>query len=303
MPRLIDPGDGEAIGLDAFMGALDSCPLDLRDEDALASLGPLLARLGRNRTFLADRAIDDLKARCGGQAANAYGAQVMMLRPADGRTVLRANFWPAADDAVLRASGPAAFFYGFAHDHNFPFLTVGYLGPGYWSDYYDYDGDRVVGLPGEKAGLRFVERSRLEEGKLLLYRARRDVHVQHPPDRFSVSLNILVYDLAQPWRTQFAFDVAGDTILRPLTTTPSEALVTLAGHLGGGNGRDLIEHLARRHPHPRMRATAIDACASAAPDRAGRAAIYATACDDPDPHVAGIAAARLRAIAALEQAP
>ncbi len=300
MPRLIDPGAGAAIGLDELTDMLDACPLDLRDEEALASLGPLLARLGRNRTFLADLAIEELKARCGGQAANAYGAQVLMLRPVDGRTVLRANFWPAADDAVLRASGPAAFFYGLAHDHNFPFLTVGYLGPGYWSDYYEYDAARALGLPGEKAGLRFVERSRLEEGKLLLYRAHRDVHVQHPPDAFSVSLNILVYDPAQPWRSQLAFDVESDTVLRPLTTTPSEALVALATHLGGDDGRDLAEQLARRHPHPRMRATALAALAARSPDRAVRAAVFAAACDDPDPYVAGRAAERLRAIEALE---
>jgi hypothetical protein len=35
----------------------------------------------------------------------------------------------------MRASGAAAFVYGLPHDHNFDFLTLGYFGPGYWSDY------------------------------------------------------------------------------------------------------------------------------------------------------------------------
>ena len=185
MPRVIDPGDGEAISLEDLVDALDASPVDMADEEAFASLGPLLARLNRNRRFLADLAIDALKRRHRTLAANAgYSPQVLLLRPPNGRYLVRANFWPARDDAVVRASGTAPFFYDHAHDHNFPFLTVGYLGPGYWSDYYDYDVERVLGLPGESVDLRFVARARLDPGTVLLYRARRDVHVQLPPDDF-----------------------------------------------------------------------------------------------------------------------
>lgn len=268
MPRLIDPGDGEAITVEQLVEALDATPVDCRDEDAFASLGPLLARLGRNRAFLADLAIEELKARCTGQvAANGYGAQVFLLRPPNGRYVLRANFWPAREDPVVRASGPAAFFYDMPHDHNFPFLTYGYLGPGYWSDYYDYDVAALTGLPGEPAGLRFVERSRLEPGKLMLYRMRRDVHAQLPPDSFSVSLNILGSDVAQPWLDQFVFDTGTNTIQRPITCTGAEALLTLAVQFEG-NGTDLAIDFAGRHPCERMRVTALGALASAMPEEA-----------------------------------
>lgn len=260
MPRLIAAGDGAAITLDALTDALDSTAFDPHDEDSFAALGPLLAQLGRNRSFLADLAIEELKLRCTRQsAANGYGPQVFLLRPPNGRYVIRANFWPAADDAVVRASGTAPFFYGLAHDHNFPFLTYGYLGPGYWSDYYEYDGRAVTGSASEMAGLRFVERSRLEPGKLMLYRMQRDVHVQLPPDSFSVSLNILGQHPSHPWIDQYRFDIARDRIAEGLTTAPSEGLVTVAAHLGGGNALDLIDHIARRHPHPRMRRTAVAA--------------------------------------------
>lgn len=269
MPRLIDPGSGDAITLDELADTLDTTPFDPHDEDGFAALGPLLARLGRNRDFLADLAIEELKSRCAGQsAANNYGPQVFLLRPPNGRYVIRANFWPARSDPVLAASGPAAFFYDMPHDHNFPFLTWGYLGPGYWSDYYEYDGDaddpagpsRAV---GDGVKLRFVERSALECGKLMLYRMRRDIHVQLPPDRFSVSLNILGQHPTHPWIDQYRFDISRGVIAEGLTLAPSEALATLAAHLGGGNGRDLIGHLARAHPHPRMRATALGALAGA----------------------------------------
>lgn len=290
MPRLIDPGGGDAIGLDELVEALDANPVDVRNEDGFASWGPLLARLGRNPDFLADLAIEELKARCAGQArANGYGAQVFLLRPPNGRYVLRANFWPARGDPVTRASGPAVFFYDLPHDHNFPFLTTGYLGPGYWSDYYEYDVAPLAGLPGETAGLRFVERARLEQGKLMLYRMRRDVHVQLPPDSMSVSLNILGSDPAQPWLDQYRFDVERGTIAEGLSVTAAEALVAIAVHIG--DGLDLAEQFSRRHPCPRMRVTALDALASALPDEAP--ALFARVAGDADRFVAGHARARL----------
>lgn len=290
MPRLIDPGEGSAIGLDELVEALEANPVDVRDEDAFAGWGPLLARLGRNPDFLADLAIAELKTRCEGQrSANGYGAQVFLLRPPNGRYVLRANFWPAREDPVTRASGPAAFFYDLPHDHSFPFLTTGYLGPGYWSDYYEYDVAPLAGLPGEQAGLRFVERSRLEQGKLMLYRMRRDVHVQLPPDSMSVSLNILGSDPGQPWLDQYRFDIERGTIAEGLTVTAAEALVAIAVHVG--NGLDLAERFARTHPCPRMRVTALDALASALPDTAP--ALFEYAARDPDRLVSGHACARL----------
>jgi hypothetical protein len=199
---------------------------------------------------------------------------------------------------VTRASGTAAFFYDMPHDHNFPFLTYGYLGPGYWSDYYEYDVGALTGLPGEPAGLRFVERARLEPGRLMLYRMRRDVHVQLPPDNFSVSLNILGADPAQPWLDQYRFDISRGTIAGGLTCTGAEALVALAVHFGG-NGMDLATDLARRHPCERMRATAVAALASAAPDRDAAYAILAAAAASSSAYVAGHARLKLVALEAL----
>lgn len=293
MPRLIDAGRDSAISLDDLVEALEAQPIDPRDEDAFASIGPLLARLGRNRTFLADLAIDELKTRCGGQATlGAYGPQVFLLKPPTGRYVLRANFWPARNDAATRASGPAAFFYDMPHDHNFSFLTYGYLGPGYWSDYFEYDADRITGLPGEDARLQFVGRQRLEPDTLMLYRMRRDIHVQLPPDSFSVSLNILGADPVQPWIEQFRFDVARGTIEQGLTTTGAETLIALAVHCG--NGLDLAQRFATRHPSDRMRLTALDALASALPQDAE--VIWRRACADASTYVAGHAEQRRSAL-------
>lgn len=297
MPRLIAPGEGAAITLEELVETLDTTAFDPHDEDSFAALGPLLAQLGRNRTFLADLAIDELKLRCAQQsAANGYGPQVFLLRPPNGRYVIRANFWPAADDAVVKVSGTAPFFYGLPHDHNFPFLTYGYLGPGYWSDYFEYDGRAVSGTVGDDAGLRFVERSRLDPDKLMLYRMQHDVHVQLPPDSFSVSLNILGQHPSHPWIDQYRFDIARNAIAEGLTTAPSEGLVTLAVHLGGGNGLDLAAHLIRNHPHARMRHTATAALASANDDASDRRGLLERAASDGDARVRALARRTLESV-------
>jgi hypothetical protein len=248
---------------------------DPRDEAALASWGPALRRLANNRTFLGDLAIEELKRHCSGQASRSqYSAQVVVLHGSSRRFLVRANFWPAEEDSVIANSGPQSFFYGRPHDHNFSFLTVGYLGPGYWSDYYECDYDRILGYPGEQVDLRFVERSRLSPGEVLLYRKHRDVHCQLPPDSLSVSLNILALSPGSEFEEQYSFDLASSRVTGFANPSSLESMILLAGAFGGGDGRDLLDHVALRHPSGRMRFAAWRAKAGAAPDAQGRLAVY-----------------------------
>ncbi len=267
MPRVIDAPTDAVIDLDTLVARIESAPFDPDEVDALADLAPMLRALANNRTFLTDLAIAELKTRCASQIRdNGYSAQVMMLRPPGGNYLLRAAFWPAAHDHVVRMSGTAPFFYQVPHDHAFHFLTVGYLGPGYWSDYYTYDGMAVAGAPGEDAGLRFVERSRLAEGRMLLYRANVDVHDQLPPDALSVSINIMGVAPDQGWRRQYRFDTATGCIVDAMTLSSAELLLRLAVQCGTGNGLDLAERFAKAHPCEAMRWTAWDAIAETIPD-------------------------------------
>ena len=190
------------------------------------------------------------------------------------RFIIRANFWPALKDSVVRHSGSDPFFYNVAHDHNFSFLTVGYLGPGYWSDYYEYDYGEVVGYPGEPVNLRFVEKARLEEGKVMLYRAHKDVHLQLPADAMSVSLNILETSHSTTFRDQYRFDLANGRIDGIMTRMSLEPLLALAAHFGGENGLDLLDNFARAHPSDRIRWCALRARAAASPSLDERIAIY-----------------------------
>jgi hypothetical protein len=275
MPRLIDAPTEDRIELAELVERLETGGFDSQDEDNFASWGPHLKQLANNRNFLADLMVKELKQRCEGQVRdNQYSAQVIMLHSASKRYIVRANFWPALKDSVIRHSGTDPFFYGVPHDHNFSFLTVGYFGPGYWSDYYEYDYDQVVGYPGEEVNLRFVEKSRLEQGKVMLYRAHRDVHLQLPADEMSVSLNIVETSPSSVFRDQYRFDVANRKVDGILTRTSLEPMLALAAYYGGEEGSDLIAEFAARHPSDRIRWCALRARAAAEPKLDARLALF-----------------------------
>ena len=282
MPVLIEVETDERIELGDLVEALESAPADLTDDECLASYAAPLRKLANNRSFLGDLVISELKQRCAGQVeCNRYNAQVILLHRGNQKFLLRANFWPAESDSVTVNSGTDAFFYGQPHDHNFSFLTVGYIGPGYWSDYYEHDYERAAGFVGEKAQLRFVERSRLAEGTTLLYRRHRDVHSQLPADSLSVSINIMAMSPATEFLDQYGFDPQASRIRAIVNRSTLEPLIALAGHVGGENGRDFVEHLAESHPSERIRFAAWKAKAAAAGGPDARAELYDKAAAAP----------------------
>lgn len=260
MPRIIDCEDNSSCEVGDCVAALEKDGFHPWEEESLQSAAHWLRKLGNNRDFLGDLLLEELKQGVSdAHEASDYGPQVVMLSGIGGDFFMRANFWPSADEHMFRASGKGAFSYEVPHDHNFDFLTVGYFGPGYSSDYYEYDYEEVVGAVGEKAGLRFVERSTLDPGKLMHYRAHRDVHSQLPPQSLSVSLNIMHAGGAQGWLDQYRFDVEKDEIAAVISPGGSEIFLRVAVGLGGEEARDLAQHFAGSHPSDRMRLVALEA--------------------------------------------
>jgi hypothetical protein len=296
MPLVMNNDARDLIALPELVERLEAMRIDLTSADCAAECGHLLARLARDGDFLGDMMIDDLKAGFAGQVAqNRYSAQVFLLHRSGRRFFLRANMWPAATDYAYQASGPATFAYDYPHDHNFSFLTVGYFGPGYVSDYYergDEDAD-FAGHIGAPIPIRFVETSALETGKLMLYRAHRDIHRQLPPASMSVSLNIMEEGDHVPWRDQYVIDLDKGVIVDTPTLAPAEAIMRCAVHLCGANGVDLAADFARSHPVPRMRANAIAALAAVAEGDAARTAVLERGASDADARVAGESRRRL----------
>jgi hypothetical protein len=291
MPRLIECPTDETLELAELIELLETGDFDAGDEENFAAWGVQLRKLANDRRFLADMMMAELKQRCAGQMKdNQYSAQVVMLHAhPDSKFVLRANLWPALKDSVVRHSGPDPFFYGVPHDHNFSFLTVGYLGPGYWSDYYEYDYGSVVGYPGESVNLRFVEKARLEEGKVMLYRAHRDVHLQLPADAMSVSLNIVEASHSSVFRDQYQFDLESGTIAGIMTRTSLEPMLALAAHYGGEEAEDLLCNFAAAHPSDRVRWAALRAQAGAASGLDGRLAVFERGARSPSLLVSAMA--------------
>lgn len=260
MPRELDCPDTAACDLGTCVAALEAGGLDPHDEGSLLQAAGWLRRLGNDRRFLAELMLAELARRHREvDSFTAYGPQVIMLSPPGGEVYLRANIWPSRGEAMFRASGAALFAYGLPHDHNFDFITLGYSGPGYWSDYWEYDFETVAGAVGETAGLRFCGRDRLEPGRIWHYRAHRDVHSQHPPDSLSVSLNVMHAGGAQGWLDQYRFDVERNEIAGVLAPGASEVFLRIAVGTGSEEARDLAERFARKHPSDRMRLAALEA--------------------------------------------
>lgn len=279
MPRTLDVTDGTAIGLDECVDRLAHAGFNPYEEESLAHAALALRQLGNNQDFLGDMIVAELARRHQDDTFDtAYGPQVLMLaRPATGNCFLRANIWPSRDEHMMRASGSDAFVYGLPHDHNFSFLTLGYFGPGYWSDYYEFDYADVVGHAGEAVALRHIGRERLEHGQIALYRAHVDVHAQLPADALSVSVNIMHTSGAQGWLDQYRFDLGNGTVGGIVSNGASEAFLRIAVGLGGAEAHDLAERFAARHPSCRMRLHALDALASVAGSDAARDALWARA--------------------------
>lgn len=271
MPLVLDIADTRAATLDECVDALRSEGFRPSDPASLHHAGVQLRRLGNDRTFLGDMIVEELARRHREEGdGNSYGAAVIMLAPPGGADFyMRANIWPSADEHAMRASGGDSFVYGLPHDHNFDFLTLGYFGPGYWSDYYEFDYESVAGWRDEPVDLRFVERARLDEGKLMLYRAHVDVHAQIPPDALSVSINVIHASGAQGWLDQYRFDTEGSRVAGIVSNGSSEAFVRIAVGLGLPEAVDLAERFAGSHPSDRMRLACFGALASASgePDR------------------------------------
>jgi hypothetical protein len=269
MPRVIERDDETTASVAECVDALRATGFEPTDEESLQHAAGLLKRLGNDRMFLGDLLVEELaRGACEDEGMASYGPQVIMLSPAGAAPdfFLRANIWPSPDEHTMRASGSATFVYGVPHDHNFDFLTLGYFGPGYWSDYYEYDFERVAGWRGEPVDLRFVECTRLEEGKILHYRAHRDIHAQHAADALSVSINVVHAGAAQGWLDQYRFDLEDKRVTAILNNGASEAFVRIAVGLGSEEAKDLAHRFGKMHPSDRMRLAAWSALASVEAD-------------------------------------
>jgi hypothetical protein len=286
----------DVLELEEYLDHLATC-VDFDDCESVHASASRLRALANNRHFLVERFNSLLARYLKTRSTPGYAPHSFNLAGST-RFYVRANVWTRPDeDPRRKCLEDELFSYCIPHDHNFSFLTVGYLGPGYETSIYEYDYTSVTGHVGERVPLEFLETTTLPPGKVMFYRASRDIHVQYPPPSLSISLNLMLAAPTALLRDQYTFDLERGTIRDHVTTLSSKrvSLLRMASYLGNGDTVDLLQSVARRHPCRRTRLTATQACVALQPAEAQTH--WRRAAGDPEELV------RRAARAALDGAP
>lgn len=291
MPQHLKIDDTDEIDLTELIAWLRAEKINTSDPNSLTKAAPALRKLGNNKDFLADTALAELKKGYINNDPNQYiySAQVMLLHLPpnhEDNFFIRANFWPSLQDQQIRAAGTGPFFYHRPHDHNFNFLTIGYHGPGYWSQYYEYDQSQIHGYPGEAVpSLKFIERRRLAENAIMFYQANLDVHDQQPADSLSISLNIAENTPRARQSPQYAFDLEKQQIKQLINISLAPCLFGITAIMGGDNGQDVLNEIINHSPDPLLRFSAHKALAGMFSDPEHYCQTMAHALSDKSPLV------------------
>lgn len=282
MALTIDSRTTASISLEEYLDFCAAQP-DLQDPEKAIATADQLKALANNKRFLADYFNGEMKSLSRFQEQNDFKPSTFMLHRGKGYTV-RAVVWQPADEV----ENPEIFSYYETHDHNFDFLTCGYHGSGYRTVIYRYEHERVVGYPGEKVELEFVEDTTLPEGKLMYYYSSKDVHTQLPPQELSISLNLILPRKQRPLAAQYEFDMESRTVMSRFGDMQMRRLVFSAvKHIGDENSLDILATIARRHADHRTRALAWETLIARRPGEAETC--LRAALNDASPYVKELA--------------
>jgi hypothetical protein len=237
--------------------------VDAEDQESVLASAPKLHALSLNKALLVDSMNRNLESLSKPNRTNIFYSSHSFILGTNRNLVVRANIWPRIakyERLEHRAKHvKKVYAYDYPHDHNFDFVTVGWFGPGYVTDIYEYDRSSVVGFPGERVPLTFLERTALSEGKTMLFRKGADLHVQYPPESISVSLNLLVRSKQTAVQDQFIFDVENERIAGYVTGSDMSRIVLtmkFASLIGNSETTSILTDFARTSNVPRVRAFA-----------------------------------------------
>lgn len=208
MSRFVEVQAKSSIKLSEAVQALSM--MERTGEAFLENAARIMHALYLNRSLLKDALRAELRQNRSMRTVF-YSPQSFFLATgkfSDGEAfTLRGNVWfPRSFDGDNQRLEDYVYSYDNCHDHNFDFLTVGYEGPGYLTDLYEYDGVGMQCAIDTPVELRPVGSVVLAPGKVLHFRRSRDVHVQRYPEALSVSLNLLMPDKELHRTAQYEFD-------------------------------------------------------------------------------------------------
>lgn len=247
------------IELGEFIDYIES-NIDVEDEDSIVSASDMLQALANNKKLLVDNFNYDL-IRFDTHQSSSYSQSSTVLGAGKLKNfVVRANLWPGKSATEVKTFEDSLFSYELAHDHNFSFLTANYFGPGYETEIWENLNPKKVVDLGQSVDLEFLERTILEPNKVMYYRRKRDIHIQHPPEKFSVSLNLLVTKDQDFLDDQLEFDVTNKTVKnfpKGTLTSRREFFMHVAGIIGDQNTADILFRISKLHQCKRTREAAL----------------------------------------------
>ncbi|GAA0318412.1 hypothetical protein GCM10009087_31050 [Sphingomonas oligophenolica] len=259
MVYILDTQPTETLSLAEYVEYVEN-NVDPADIDSLEEHAWALRALANNRTFVLDEYHNELKACWSGVSVNENSPQsIVLARTRD--FLIRSNIWvPVPESSVHTDFERSYFAYDLAHDHNFSFVSVGYFGPGYETDLFEYDYATVQGYEGEPVDLVECGRHQLKPGRVMVYRSGKDVHIQFPPDQVSVSLNLMCRSEDTRTAQQYIFDVQNKTISRGAGDIASTRLflIDIFRTLHDDNTVDLLYQTVCHHRCTRTQAFALN---------------------------------------------
>lgn len=279
----------KVIGLDEFIEFVET-EIDLNDMESIASAALMLRALANDRSLVV-RELNNLLLTA--KASMRWSTVHSVVLGQGNGFYVRANIWPTNNDMANARAYQSQIAYNLAHDHNFTFLTVTHLGPGYETEIYEYDYERTEGYVGEPVELRFLQKTRFTTGSVMLYRASRDAHVQYPPTELTITLNLMVA-CPEPGRDQYHFDLTTRTISSVGDPNASArlSLLKLAGLMGSTESEDLLGRIATSHPCRQTRLAAFESLSQRNPT--ARASVWEKAASDREALITNTAKKKLR---------
>ncbi|WP_313534374.1 hypothetical protein [Sphingomonas sp.] len=207
MVKVFDPQVTGKTSIDGFYEEFDAIEHPFKSPQFLTEAADALARLNANKSLIHDKFAEQ-----GGWASvksTFQSTQSIILERRQtryGRISLRCNFWFPLQHSKFEDLERNIYAYEMAHNHNFEFMTIGHHGTGYYTDVGVIDPNAITSYDEQAIEISNRRRIQLCEGRVLYFKMFSDIHVQHPSDEPSISLN-LVLDSSEWEREQFEFDM------------------------------------------------------------------------------------------------
>ncbi len=247
----------EIISLSEFINYCDE-HIHNGNADSLMACSKQLKMLSNNKIFLRSFIYDELFYHSDNlQKENTYLDSQALIVYVGKSYQIRITTWPNfKNENELKPNEKPLYKNAIGHDHNFWFMTVGYIGSGYQTEIWEYDCNTVKGYLGEKVNMHFLEKTKLTRGKIMVYRPSCDLHEQGKADHYSIAINVILKSNERYTNPVYGFDLHKKEIAFKVDmnkNAPIYSIVNMLTHVDIGKNYDLLNQLSSKHPMASVR--------------------------------------------------